>query len=248
MEPQKFNILYSGEVRNDVISLCEYIDDFYADQGVDSVDINVPAVFGVIGAMTQAFPSPLGVEQASPFKKVAAFTTYFAAQRPIITGLPVELFGELATHQNSIVAYALSVDHRPDVFTELGVECRQPLRGVRVQSDEGNFLIVLPCPYAGSQCSDGFHLSARFSIPHISGVHLRPGVLVHVQSEHAFGEVLRLGWPDGVIISQWPDCPADLCADNGHVEDGVDVFFDVKPVHDVAEHGIRDSRMGVLCS
>jgi len=143
LEPQKFNILYSGEVRNDVISLCEYIDDFYADQGVDSVDINVPAVFGVIGAMTQAFPSLFGVEQASPFKKVAAFTTYFAAQRPIITGLPVELFGELATHQNSIVAYALSVDSLHKAIIKCPVRGDIPLNGrIKISKHYWQDLIV----------------------------------------------------------------------------------------------------------
>jgi hypothetical protein len=60
--------------------------------------------------MTQQFPSPIGSEHASPFKKVAAFTTYFAAEKPIITALPVKPFGDLANHHNAIIAFALSID------------------------------------------------------------------------------------------------------------------------------------------
>ena len=93
-----------------MINVCEYIDDFYFDQGLDVVEINVNEIWGVVGAMTQQFPSPLGIAEASPFKKVAAFTTYFAAQRPIITNLPEARFGLLASHQNAIIAFSLSVD------------------------------------------------------------------------------------------------------------------------------------------
>jgi hypothetical protein len=93
-----------------MISVCEYIDDFYLDQGLDSVEIDTKEIWGVVGSMIQQFPSPLGIAEASPFKKVAAFTTYFCAQRPIITTLPTERFGLLASHQNAIIAFSLSVD------------------------------------------------------------------------------------------------------------------------------------------
>lgn len=102
--------MYSGDVRSDVISLCEYIEDFYDALGVASVDLNVNKVFSVIGSMTQQFPSPIGSDQASPFKKVAAFTTYFAAEKPIITSLPTSIFGDLADHHNAIIAFSLSID------------------------------------------------------------------------------------------------------------------------------------------
>ena len=110
MKPGKFNLLYSGDVRGDVISLCEYIEDFYLSYDLKQVEINLGAVFSVVGSMTQHFPSPIGSEHASPFKKVAAFTTYFAAEKPIITSLPIKPFGDLANHHNAIIAFALSID------------------------------------------------------------------------------------------------------------------------------------------
>lgn len=110
MKSSKFNLLYSGDVRGDVISLCEYIEDFYLSYGVQQVEINLGAVFSVVGAMTQQFPSPIGSERASPFKKVGAFTTYFAAEKPIITALPEKPFGDLSNHHNAIIAFALSID------------------------------------------------------------------------------------------------------------------------------------------
>jgi len=110
LKANKFNLLYSGDVRGDVISLCEYIEDFYLAYEVKQVEFNLGAVFSVVGAMTQQFPSPIGSEHASPFKKVAAFTTYFAAEKPIITPLPLKPFGDLANHHNAIIAFALSVD------------------------------------------------------------------------------------------------------------------------------------------
>lgn len=93
-----------------MINVCEYIDDFYVDQGLGAVEINTNVIWGVLGAITQQFPSPLGITEASPFKKVAAFTTYFVAQRPIITNLPEARFGLLASHQNAIIAFSLCVD------------------------------------------------------------------------------------------------------------------------------------------
>jgi hypothetical protein len=67
-------------------------------------------VTGVIAVTNQQFPWTHGAEKASPFKKVAAFTTNFVAEKPILTPFPEDKFGILGTHQNAIIAYALSVD------------------------------------------------------------------------------------------------------------------------------------------
>src|SRR2546425_5368990 len=83
---QKFNILYSGDLREDVINLSEYIEDFYKGVGASQVDINLNALLGVVGSITQKFPSPIGSDQASPFKKVAAFTMSPVVSKPASRG------------------------------------------------------------------------------------------------------------------------------------------------------------------
>jgi hypothetical protein len=105
----KFNILFSGNPRADLVSLCRYIDEFDAAVGLKQLDINTTALMGVIG-MNQQFPWPPGPEKSSPFKKVAGFTTNFVSTHPILTPFPEDKFGSLSSHQNAIIAYALSVD------------------------------------------------------------------------------------------------------------------------------------------
>ena len=107
---RKYNILYCGTQRADAFTLCEYIDEFYHTFGVKSCEININKVIGVLQSIDQKFPSPFGVDKSSPFKKVAAFTAYFAAEKPLHTALPEKHFGSLANHQNAVIAVALSID------------------------------------------------------------------------------------------------------------------------------------------
>ncbi len=107
---KRFNILFSGDATTDVANLCRYIDAFGEDIGLKSVEIDLPAARGALGVMVQDFPWELGADKASPFKKVASFTTNFIAKKPILTSFPDELFGPLAHHQNAILAFSLSVD------------------------------------------------------------------------------------------------------------------------------------------
>jgi hypothetical protein len=110
MSNNSFSILYSGGQSTDALTLCDYIDEFYHSAGVDHCDLDIGKIASVVQISYAEFPSPLGVDKASPFKKVAAFTANFAAEKPIYTSLPVEKFGRLATHQNAILAVSLSID------------------------------------------------------------------------------------------------------------------------------------------
>jgi hypothetical protein len=74
------------------------------------INIDSNAIVGILAALAQDFPYPPGSDKASPFKKVAAFTANFVAAKPIQTPFPVEQFGTMATKQNAIIAYALSID------------------------------------------------------------------------------------------------------------------------------------------
>lgn len=107
--PQKFNILFSGSDQADVLNLCRYIDEFGHAVGLPHLDINIIAITGVVGVNSQ-FPWAGGMNQSSPFKKVAAFTANFVTQKPILTQFPEDKFGKLYKCQNAIIAYALSID------------------------------------------------------------------------------------------------------------------------------------------
>jgi hypothetical protein len=107
---QKVNFLFSGDGKRDAINICHYIDEYYAALGISYAEVDLSKMMGVVSGMVQGFPSPLGVEKSSPFKKAAAFTAYFAAERPLLTALPEAVFGSLHSHHNAIIAFELSVD------------------------------------------------------------------------------------------------------------------------------------------
>lgn len=105
------NILFSGDVGQDVLRLCHYVDQFCAAIGILEVVPPTPlALSRVVWNMTEHIPWPDGADKASPFKKAASFTVNFIAERPITTPFSMDKFGKLADHQNAIVAFHLSVD------------------------------------------------------------------------------------------------------------------------------------------
>ena len=113
----QFNILYSGSQPQDLQNLAYYIDGVCLGMGMPHVDIDSNALWGVLTALAVDFPYQHGAEKASPFKKVAAFTTNFIAAKPILTTLPADKFKELAGCQNAIIAFRLSIDalHGADI-------------------------------------------------------------------------------------------------------------------------------------
>ena len=101
-------MLFTGNVRDDAVTLCGYVDAYYSSLGMGPIDISLEKMFSVATGMALDCPYPHGIEAASPFKKVASFTTNMVASRPIMT--PIPDFGDLATHQNAIVAFSMSID------------------------------------------------------------------------------------------------------------------------------------------
>lgn len=106
----KFNFIFSGNLREDALRVCHYIDQYYASQGLATAEIDVGKIMGLASGMVQDFPSPLGISDSSPFKKAASFSAYMAQSRAILTPLPESTFGSLSTHQNAIIAVELSID------------------------------------------------------------------------------------------------------------------------------------------
>jgi hypothetical protein len=135
----KFNILFSGDTQVDVLNLCEYIDDYAHQVGMREIGISVPAINALFGALAQDFPYPLGSGNASPFKKVAAFTANFVVEKPIQQPFPVQVFGDLAGRQNALVAYALSVD---------------ALHGAELEKDDGKVVLTERIKVSAHQWAD----------------------------------------------------------------------------------------------
>lgn len=103
-----YNFLYSGDLQADYYNLLNFVEGFYKDLEVPSVNISSEALNRVFTGMLMDFPHPTGTQKSSPFKKVAAFSANFVAEKPIVTPLPDAPFGHLASHQNAIIAFELS--------------------------------------------------------------------------------------------------------------------------------------------
>ena len=101
-------LFFTGNVQRDALQICEYIDAYYDRFGVSSASIQIFPLMGVVQTMYTNMPDPYTPDNASPFKKAAAFTVNFVASGPLLT--PITHFGRLATHQNAIIAYCLCVD------------------------------------------------------------------------------------------------------------------------------------------
>jgi hypothetical protein len=123
LKPQPFvsfslpnhNFLFSGAARTDVLTICDYIDEYYSNLQEGEVLIDVAALTDVINSCINKFPHPCGCDDSSPFKKAATFTTYFVNGWPIRTPITSKEFREgackdLAMCQNAIVAFDFCVD------------------------------------------------------------------------------------------------------------------------------------------
>jgi hypothetical protein len=139
VQQPKFNILFSGNAQVDVYNLCEYIDDYAHRIGMREIGISVPKINALFGALAQDFPYPLGSTNASPFKKVAAFTVNMVVEKPIQQPFPVEVFGDLAYRPNALVAYALSVD---------------ALHGAELERDDGKMVLENRIKVSAHQWAD----------------------------------------------------------------------------------------------
>lgn len=109
-----FNILYSTEVDQDLLSLLKYVNDFTKNIGEAAVEIDVDKCRSLLVMMRQDFPHRDGLEKASVFKKVAYFMCYFIGEAPILRPFSSANIGDemagMRNHQNAIMALQLAVD------------------------------------------------------------------------------------------------------------------------------------------
>lgn len=108
-------IIYNdGGINADVVGLLQYINEFTKELGLVDVQVDDVACTSVLNGMKLDFPHVDGIEQASVFKKLGNFLTYFIAEAPIKSSFPVEKIGEnlakIRNHQNAIVGLHLVLD------------------------------------------------------------------------------------------------------------------------------------------
>jgi hypothetical protein len=107
--PPRFNFLYSGNTEQDKQTILAYLDEFGAGYGVLPFEVDGHAIDRTLTNMIRP-PWPSGIDQASPFKKVASFVANFVYEKPILTPLPVNVVQNLSSHQNAIAAHQIAVD------------------------------------------------------------------------------------------------------------------------------------------
>ena len=109
------SLLYSTHSYDDVLNILSYIDAFAETLEMEFL-IDTQIVESIVSGMNYDFPHKDGCENASPFKKVANFATYFIAERPIKSLFPDSYsingtsLNQIKNHQNAILAYHIAVD------------------------------------------------------------------------------------------------------------------------------------------
>ncbi|HAB55090.1 MAG TPA: hypothetical protein DCE61_01610 [Cellvibrionales bacterium] len=98
---------YNSTFKEDMIATCAFIDEFLGALGLESADIDLNKIASILKGMRHDFPCNGGVENASMFKRVANFMSYFCAETPIVTSMPAG-YGDLSNYKlNPIVAVAI---------------------------------------------------------------------------------------------------------------------------------------------
>lgn len=117
--------------QEDLVYTLQFINDFTKEIGILNVDIDIRKIQEIIAiAKEDGHYAEGGAKKASVFRKLASFTAYFVAERPIVNAFPSEIIGDdlhrISNHQNSIIALSVAIDslhgakiHRDDGIFEL---------------------------------------------------------------------------------------------------------------------------------
>lgn len=117
--------------KEDLVYTLQYINNFTKSIGVEGVDIDIRKLQEIISiAKEDGHYAEGGAKKASVFRKLASFTSYFVAERPIANAFPVEKIGDdlyrISNHQNAIVALSIAIDS---------------LHGAKILRTDGDFLL-----------------------------------------------------------------------------------------------------------
>jgi hypothetical protein len=97
-----------------MVHLLTYINEFTKSLGEESVMLDTGICESILRGMRLDFPHVDGLDEASAFKKIANFVTFFIANRPIPGPFSESSIGKdlakISNHQNVIVAFQLAID------------------------------------------------------------------------------------------------------------------------------------------
>ncbi|NOX08556.1 MAG: hypothetical protein GXP22_03550 [Gammaproteobacteria bacterium] len=107
-------LLFNETPDHDVTNILAFIDGFAADFGIDVMLIDVPKIRTIAQGIRRDFPHKDGIDEASVFKKLANFVTYFVSDKPILEAfkytngvLPDDLL-EVTNHENATIALLIA--------------------------------------------------------------------------------------------------------------------------------------------
>lgn len=103
-----------NNTQSDLVHTLKFINDYTKSIGIENIDIDVNKVGSIIAiAKEDGIFSTGGAVSASVFRKLASFTSYFVAERPITNAFPLEKIGEnlhrISNHQNAIIALEIAI-------------------------------------------------------------------------------------------------------------------------------------------
>ncbi len=104
-------MIFNENKKDDLINILSYIDGYVSKLPIDQLQINIEEMEKVIEGMRFPFPHIGGIDDASSFKKISNFLSWFLAFKPIKTQLPKYSFSkELAECDiNAVIAFDISL-------------------------------------------------------------------------------------------------------------------------------------------
>lgn len=153
-------ILGSGQWTADYNAVLRYIGGFFAPMQAASVPVD-PERLTTVVTSARKFPEPPGLEDANAFKKAAWFIVNFVSERPILVGLPEDLYGksfEDPKIANAAIALMFAIDslEGATVTWHDGTE-RELCKRIEVSSHS---FIDIAAALSGTSMSIGFELVA----------------------------------------------------------------------------------------
>ena len=119
-------MLFNSEPTDDVVSILAFIDGFASDFCDEPISIDIQKIESIVQGIRRDFPHKDGLDEASVFKKIANFISYFVAEKPIHhpfknSSIPERIL-EINNYENAIVALliGLSALHESEIHQKEG--------------------------------------------------------------------------------------------------------------------------------
>lgn len=116
----------------DFLNTVKFINDFTKNRGILTPIVDIRKIGELIAlAKEDNHYAVGGADEASVFRKLATFMSYFIAERPIATTFPIDKIGErlhrINNHQNIIIALGIAI---------------KSLKGAKVYRKDGQVVVL----------------------------------------------------------------------------------------------------------